>query len=29
MVWEKAFVIFFGFLGGHNGLVFVLSYEKP
>jgi hypothetical protein len=29
MVWEKAFVIFFGLPGGHNGLVFVLSYEKP
>jgi hypothetical protein len=30
MVWEKAFVIFFGFLvARHNGLVFVLSYEKP
>jgi hypothetical protein len=29
MVWEKAFVIFFGFLVANNGLVFVLSYEKP
>jgi hypothetical protein len=28
MVWEKAFVIFFWLPGGHNGLVFVLSYEN-
>jgi hypothetical protein len=29
MVWEKAFVIFFGFLVAIMVWFFVLSYEKP